>query len=210
MLGKGRACPLTRLKAPTPSFTPPSKCLWFSPLQYCEDCTRLSSSLQREAKPVSAPSAGRGPLPAGAKWPPLLTVLRTPWWWMCNCLAIQRADIRGTSSPISHHNDTPFALEFQFYQLSHNPLVRPLGTGLCSAFYLEQLLNLGTSDSLGWITGQFFVQTWGEGGCLAHPRKFSSIPDLYLLAVRSSLPQYDKQNVSGHCQMPCARETGPS
>lgn len=43
----------------------------------------------------------------------------------------------------------------------------------------------------------------GEGGCLARPRKFSSIPDHYSLAVRSSLPQYDKQNVSGHCQMPC-------
>lgn len=121
--GHGEARPLTRLKAPTPSFTPPSKCLWFSPLQYCEDCTRLSSSLWREVKPVSATAGGRGPLPAGAKWPPLLTDLRTPWWWMCNCLAIQRADIQGTSSPISHHNDTVFALEFQLYQLSHTRLI---------------------------------------------------------------------------------------
>lgn len=78
--GHGEVRPLTRLKAPTPSFTPPSKCLWFSPLQYCEDCTRLSSSLWREAKPVSATAGGRGPLPAGAKWPLLLTDLRTPWW----------------------------------------------------------------------------------------------------------------------------------
>lgn len=38
---------LTRLKAPMPSFTPPSKCCWLSPMQHLDDCTRLSSSLEK-------------------------------------------------------------------------------------------------------------------------------------------------------------------
>ena len=66
---------------------------------------------------------------------------------------------------------------------------------LCVYIYLE-FLNLSAIDTLDW---EFFFE--GEV-CLAHYRKFSCIPGLYLLdAIITHIPVITIKNASRHRQM---------
>lgn len=73
---------------------------------------------------------------------------------------------------------------------------------------LEQFLSLGTADI---VAEYFFIVE----GCLVHYRKFSKIPDLYLLDTGNCSPAWfscdeNQKNVSRYCQMSLRGQNVPA
>lgn len=101
---------------------------------------------------VQPHSGGKVPIPAGTKVAPHSQLFpELAGGRLVRVLAMQKADIRGISNPISIT---------RYYLPLNVSLISPSAPALskvctCSAFSLEQFLYSGTTDISGWINSSF-------------------------------------------------------